>query len=216
MHWITEENYAQLMQTEAEPYLAARRETGLDSRVEGEAIYFEHYRADAPKGVIVISHGFTESVAKFTESIYYMLQAGYEVWGFISRRIGSIWVVISMSAAIVIGLIGFAMSSKGIIAPFESSSAAEAILVRISALMSSYGILPALLAGIVLAGILSSTMSTADAQLLAAASGVSHNILKGVFRLDLSSKQEMTIARIAVLSIALIAVFFARDPRIVS
>ena len=130
----------------------------------------------------------------------------------ISRRIGSIWVVISMSAAIVIGLIGFAMSSKGIIAPFESSSAAEAILVRISALMSSYGVLPALLAGVVLAGILSSTMSTADAQLLAAASGVSHNILKGVFRLDLSSKQEMTIARIAVLSIAVIAVFFARDP----
>ena len=130
----------------------------------------------------------------------------------ISRRIGSIWVVISMSAAIVIGLIGFAMSSKGIIAPFASSSAAEAILVRISALMSGYGVLPALLAGVVLAGILSSTMSTADAQLLAAASGVSHNILKGVFRLDLSSKQEMTIARIAVLSIAVIAVFFARDP----
>jgi lysophospholipase len=88
MHWITEENYAQLMQTEAEPYLAARRESGLDSRVEGEAIYFEHYRADAPKGVIVISHGFTESVAKFTESIYYMLQAGYEVWGFDQRGHG--------------------------------------------------------------------------------------------------------------------------------
>ena len=130
----------------------------------------------------------------------------------ISRRIGTVWVVISMSAAIAIGLIGFAMSSKGVIAPFESSSAAEAILVRISALMSSFGVLPALLAGVVLAGILSSTMSTADAQLLAAASGVSHNILKGVFRLDLSSRQEMTVARIAVLSIAVIAVFFARDP----
>ena len=130
----------------------------------------------------------------------------------ISRRIGTVWVVISMSVAIIIGIVGFAMSSKGVIAPFESSSAAEAILVRISALMSSFGVLPALLAGVVLAGILSSTMSTADAQLLAAASGVSHNILKGVFRLDLSSRQEMTVARIAVLSIAVIAVFFARDP----
>ena len=130
----------------------------------------------------------------------------------ISRRIGSVWVVISMSVAIIIGLVGFAMSSKGTIAPFESNSAAEAILVRISALMSSYGILPALLAGVVLAGILSSTMSTSDAQLLAAASGVSHNILKGVFHRDLESKQEMTIARIAVLAIAVVAVFFARDP----
>ena len=104
------------------------------------------------------------------------------------------------------------MISKGVIATFESNSAAEAILVRISALMSSFGILPALLAGVVLAGILSSTMSTSDAQLLAAASGVSHNILKGVFHIELNSKQEMTIARIAVLVIAAIAVFFARDP----
>ena len=130
----------------------------------------------------------------------------------ISRRIGTVWVVISMSVAIIVGIVGFAMSSKGVIATFESNSAAEAILVRISALMSSFGILPALLAGVVLAGILSSTMSTSDAQLLAAASGVSHNILKGVFHIELNSKQEMTIARIAVLVIAAIAVFFARDP----
>ena len=130
----------------------------------------------------------------------------------ISRRIGSIWVVISMSVAIIIGLVGFAMSSKGVIAPFESNSAAEAILVRISALMSTYGVLPALLAGVVLAGILSSTMSTSDAQLLAAASGVSHNIIKGVFHKELSHKKEIAIARVAVLVIAVIAVFFARDP----
>ncbi|MBO7729065.1 MAG: sodium/proline symporter [Oscillospiraceae bacterium] len=130
----------------------------------------------------------------------------------ISRRIGSIWVVISMSVAIIVGIVGFAMSSKGVIAPFESNSAAEAILVRISTLMSTYGILPALLAGVVLAGILSSTMSTADAQLLAAASGVSHNIIKGVFHRKLTNKQEITIARVAVLCIAVIAAFFARDP----
>ena len=130
----------------------------------------------------------------------------------ISRRIGSIWVVISMSVAIIVGIVGFAMSSKGVIAPFESNSAAEAILVRISALMSSYGVLPALLAGVVLAGILSSTMSTSDAQLLAAASGVSHNIIRGVFHKELDNKKEITIARIAVLVIAVIAAFFARDP----
>ena len=130
----------------------------------------------------------------------------------ISRRIGSIWVVISMSVAIIVGIVGFAMSNKGIIALFESNSAAEAILVRISSLMSTYGVLPALLAGVVLAGILSSTMSTSDAQLLAAASGVSHNIIRGVFHRELENKQEIKIARIAVLIIAIIAAFFARDP----
>ena len=118
-----------------------------------------------------------------------------------------------MSVAIVIGIVGFAMSnSAGAIEGFASNSAAEAILVRISRLMSEYGVIPALLGGVVLAGILSSTMSTADAQLLAAASGVSHNILRGVFHKELDNKQEMTIARIAVLAVALIAIFFARDP----
>ena len=81
MRWIPEEDYEQIMKTEVEPWLAARRETGFDERVKGQPIYFEHYRADAPRGVIVLSHGFTESVRKFAEPIYYMLQAGYEVWG---------------------------------------------------------------------------------------------------------------------------------------
>ena len=88
MRWIQDENYAQQMQNEVEPYLAARRETGLDERVQGQSVYFEHYRAEKPKGVIVISHGFTESIAKFAESIYYMLQAGYEVWGLDHRGHG--------------------------------------------------------------------------------------------------------------------------------
>ena len=81
MRWITEENYEEVMKTEVEPFVAARRESGYDERVKGQPIYYEHFKADAPKGVIVISHGFTESIQKFTESVYYMLQAGYEVWG---------------------------------------------------------------------------------------------------------------------------------------
>ena len=81
MDWIREENYAERMRAEVEPYVAARTETGYDERVKGQPIYFEHYRADEPKGVVVISHGFTESIRKFTESVYYMLLSGYEVWG---------------------------------------------------------------------------------------------------------------------------------------
>ena len=81
MRWITEENYEQTMLREVEPYLAARREEGFDERVKGQQLYYEHFRADAPRGVIVISHGFTESVKKYGESIYYMLQKGYDVYG---------------------------------------------------------------------------------------------------------------------------------------
>ena len=50
----------------------------------------------------------------------------------------------------------------------ESLTDAETIIVRISSLISQYGPLAALLAGVILAGILAATMSTADYQLLAA------------------------------------------------
>ena len=88
MDWIREENYAEIMRTKVEPYVAQRKESGFFERVKGQPIYYEHFHTDAPKGVIVISHGFTESIQKFTESIYYMLQAGYEVWGMDHRGHG--------------------------------------------------------------------------------------------------------------------------------
>ena len=88
MLWIRDEHYADEMARTAEPYLAARRESGFDERVKGQPVYYEHYRADAPKAVVVISHGFTESLVKFAESIYYLLQAGYEVWGLEHRGHG--------------------------------------------------------------------------------------------------------------------------------
>ena len=88
MDWIREENYAEVMRAKVEPYVAQRKESGFFERVKGQPIYYEHFHTDAPKAVIVISHGFTESVQKFTESIYYMLQAGYEVWGMDHRGHG--------------------------------------------------------------------------------------------------------------------------------
>ena len=88
MRWIRENDYEKVMRTEVEPYVSSRRECGFDARVKGQPIYYEHYRQDNPKAVIVISHGFTESIQKFTESIYYMLQAGYEVWGLDHRGHG--------------------------------------------------------------------------------------------------------------------------------
>lgn len=79
-------------------------------------------------------------------------------------------------------------------------------------LLSNYGALPIVLAGLILAGILACTMSTSDSQLLAAASSVSHNLLNDCFGLNLSKKASMIMARATVLIIAVIAVFLARNP----
>ena len=129
----------------------------------------------------------------------------------LSRRIASVWVVISMGVAVFIGIVGHAVSSVGRV-PFLEGSATETIIVKLSDLLSSYGIFPAIVAGCILAGILAATMSTADSQLLAAASAFSENLVQDVFGVKLTERQTMLIARLTVVVIAIIALFLARDP----
>lgn len=129
----------------------------------------------------------------------------------ISRRVASIWVVIAMGVAVMIGVVGREMSSQGLVDSLTGSQT-ETIIVRIADLLSKHGIFPALMAGLILAGILASTMSTADSQLLAAASSVSQNILQEAFHLNLSKRASMIAARLTVIVVAILGVIIARDP----
>ena len=130
----------------------------------------------------------------------------------VSRRIATVWVVISMGVAIFIGIVGYSMAKGGTIPMFSTTSEAETVVVQISSLLSQNSFLAALVAGVILAGILACTMSTADSQLLAAASGISENILKGVFKVNLSEKATMAAARLTVIAISIVAVFLAQNP----
>ena len=127
----------------------------------------------------------------------------------LSRRIASIWVVIAMFTAIIIGFIARAMTANGAIEVLEDP---ETAIIKISALLSSHGIFTACVAGIILAGILAATMSTADSQLLAAASSASDDICRKMFMKKMDNKQSMLIARGAVIIMSIIALFIARDP----
>ena len=129
-----------------------------------------------------------------------------------SRRVASVWVVISLGVAIIIGIVGFAMAKLGALAIPESQSAAENMIVNVAGLLSKVGILPAIIGGVIIAGILAATMSTADAQLLAAASGVTHNLVNDVFGIKLDDKKSMLIARLTVIGVAVLGVIFAGDP----
>ncbi len=129
----------------------------------------------------------------------------------LSRRIATIWVFIAMGVAIFIGVVGNAMTAAGVL-PFLEGSSSETIIVVISDFLSRYGALAAILGGVILAGILASTMSTADSQLLAASSSFSQNMVRGFFRVNISEKTAMVLARASVLGIAVIGAFIARDP----
>ena len=130
----------------------------------------------------------------------------------LSRRVASIWVVISMGVAILIGVVGYSLMKNGIIGPYAGATAAETIIVDIAKVISKYGYIPAFTGGIILAGILASTMSTADSQLLAAASSISQNLVQESFRVKMSQKASMWLARISVIVISVIAIFLAKNP----
>lgn len=117
-----------------------------------------------------------------------------------------------MGVAILIGVIGYSLMKGGIIPTYADASAAETVIVDIARVLSNLGIFPALVAGIILAGILASTMSTADSQLLAAASSISQNLVQETFRIKLSEKASVWLARISVILISVVSVILASDP----
>ena len=130
----------------------------------------------------------------------------------LSRRIASIWVVISMAVAVIIGVVGLAASKNGVIATFTNSSDSETVIIALSKVLSENGAFFAIIAGLVIAGILACTMSTADSQLLQASSSFSQNILKDFFGVKMDNKKEMLFARGTVIVIALISLILAWNP----
>jgi len=128
-----------------------------------------------------------------------------------SRRIASIWVVISLGLAVLIGIIGSGLTAAGVVPALEGSDS-ETLIVHVSDLIANISPLCAIVGGLIIAGILAATMSTADSQLLAASSSVSQNIFKDVLKLNISKKAEMIIARLTLVIISVVAIFLAQDP----
>ncbi len=130
----------------------------------------------------------------------------------LSRRIASVWCVVSMVVAMLIGIIGYSVSLTGSIPLLGKSSESETIIIKLADLMSNSGVFFALMAGVIMAGILAATMSTADSQLLAAASSVSEDLIQDFMGIKLSQRASMIFARGTVLVVAAIGIALAWDP----
>ncbi|MCQ2519988.1 MAG: sodium/proline symporter [Lachnospiraceae bacterium] len=129
-----------------------------------------------------------------------------------SRRIASVWVVISMAVATVIGVVGLAMSNVDSAKSFFEGKASETVLINIALYLASKGWVCALICGVILAGVLAATMSTADSQLLAAASSVTEDILTSKFGIKFDVKKQMIVARATVLFISVLGIIIAWNP----
>ena len=119
-----------------------------------------------------------------------------------SRRIATVWVLISLTVAVFIGLMGRALYPVAL----TTASDAENIFILLST-----NLLPPLLAGLVMAGILAATISSSDSYLLIAASAFAKNIYQGLFCKKANDKQVLWVSRITLLAIALVAIFIALD-----
>ncbi len=119
-----------------------------------------------------------------------------------SRRIATVWVVISLAVAVFIGLVGRTLHPTAL----TTASEAENVFILLST-----NLLPPLLAGLVMAGILAATISSSDSYLLIAASAFSKNIYQGLLHRKATDKQVLLISRITLFVIAMIAIVIALD-----
>lgn len=119
-----------------------------------------------------------------------------------SRRIATVWVVISLAAAVFIGMVGRAVF------PYSDALATKSGAENVFAVLGELLFHP-VVAGIIMAGILAATISSSDSYLLIASSSVSQNIYKGIMKKEASEKQVMWMTRIVLVIIALIGVVIA-------
>ncbi|MGI5971309.1 MAG: sodium/proline symporter PutP [Oscillospiraceae bacterium] len=119
-----------------------------------------------------------------------------------SRRIAIIWCVISLAAAVFIGVIGRSIYPTDL----KTYAQSENIFILIST-----NLLPPLLAGIIMAGILAATMSSSDSYLLIASSAVARDIFNGLFKKDATDKQVMWVSRITLIVVSLLGIIIALD-----
>lgn len=119
----------------------------------------------------------------------------------LSRRVAVVWVVISLFAAVAIGIIGRAVMPT----EFLTGSSAENIMISLAKAM-----LPAFLIGVVVSGIFAATMSSSDSYLLIVSSSASRNLFKAI-RKDATDKQVMLVGRLALVVVTIFGVIIALD-----
>lgn len=127
-----------------------------------------------------------------------------------ARRIAIVWVVISLFAAVMIGIIGKVyMSTISTADELANMDGEKVFIYLVQNILTGPGL--AIIGGLLLTAILAAIMSTADSQLLVTSSAISEDICKNIFK-NLSETKLIWISRFSVIGVALIALVLAMDP----
>ncbi|MHA6251968.1 sodium/proline symporter PutP [Oceanobacillus sp. CAU 1775] len=118
-----------------------------------------------------------------------------------ARRIGFGWVVLSLGGAIATGLVGAAYFQQN---PGVTLENPETVFLALGQILFH-----PFIAGIMLAAVLAAIMSTVSSQLLVTSSALVEDIYKVVFKKEAKDSSYVNLGRLAVLLVALIAIYFA-------
>jgi len=128
-----------------------------------------------------------------------------------SRRIAMTWVTISLGAAAVIGLVfHLYLKQHGLTLEQVGNDPEKMFMIMINGIFSN-GFFARVFAGILLSAIMAAIMSTADSQLLVSASAFSSDIYKRIIRRNAKNGELITVSRLAVGLVAIIAIVMAMN-----
>lgn len=125
-----------------------------------------------------------------------------------SKSVAIIWVLLSLVAACVIGMIGRAYLYPTVLTGGEE----ENVFIQMILKLFLEDVRAPFICGLFLCGILAAIMSTADSQLLVSASSVAEDIVKGIVKKDAKEETIFRISKITVLVIAVLAYLIALNP----
>ncbi|MCF0246380.1 MAG: sodium/proline symporter, partial [Ileibacterium sp.] len=128
-----------------------------------------------------------------------------------SKIIAIVWVIVSLSLACLVGILGRAYLYPDILGVTTAVSEENVFIEMIMRIFTGNPLI-AFLGGLFLCGILAAIMSTADSQLLVTASAISSDLYKNTLNPKASDEKVLTVSRISVIVISVIALIIAWDP----
>lgn len=114
-----------------------------------------------------------------------------------SQYIGMSWMILSISASTLVGLVGILYFQQGLEDPQQ-----------LFILMVKNSFIP-FFAGFILCGVLAATINAMSAQVLVLSSNISEDFYKRLIRKTASSKERLLVARIGIILVGFMAFFIA-------
>jgi sodium/proline symporter len=124
-----------------------------------------------------------------------------------ARRIGMIWMVLCLFGAMAVGFFGIAYFAQHPEQAGPVTANNERVFIELASLLFNPWI-----AGILLSAILAAIMSTLSCQLLVCSSALTEDFYKGFVRQNASHAELVWVGRLAVLAIAIVAIWLASNP----